>query len=125
VASTIEAAVEEREGSVGAGAPPRTRDLRIASIRPLLPPAILLEELPLSAAAGATVLRARGAVSRILNGEDDRLVVVVGPCSVHDPAAALAYAHRLAPLAEELAADLCVVMRVYFEKPRRRSAGRG
>ena len=98
--------------------PKRTRDLRIASIRPLLPPAILLEELPLSAAAGATVLRARGAVSRILNGEDDRLVVVVGPCSVHDPAAALAYAHRLAPLAEELAADLCVVMRVYFEKPR-------
>jgi len=98
--------------------PQRTRDLRIASIRPLLPPAILLEELPLSPSGAATVLRAREAISRILNGEDDRLIVVVGPCSVHDPAAALAYARRLAPLAQELAPDLCLVMRVYFEKPR-------
>ena len=98
--------------------PQRTRDLRIASIRPLLPPAILLEELPLAPAGAATVLRAREGISRILSGEDDRLLVVVGPCSVHDPAAALDYAGLLAPLAAELAADLCLVMRVYFEKPR-------
>jgi 3-deoxy-7-phosphoheptulonate synthase len=98
--------------------PKRTRDLRIASIRPLLPPAILLEELPLSPVGAETVLRARDEIARILDGADDRLLVVVGPCSVHDPAAALAYAHRLAPLARDLAADLCLVMRVYFEKPR-------
>jgi 3-deoxy-7-phosphoheptulonate synthase len=98
--------------------PQPTRDLRIASIRPLLPPAILLEELPLRAEGATTVLGARDAVSRILDGRDDRLLVVVGPCSVHDPVAALDYAQRLARLAGELAPDLCVVMRVYFEKPR-------
>ena len=95
-----------------------TKDLRVDTIRPLLPPAILLEELPLTEAAAATVGRARDEVTAILHGQDDRLVVVVGPCSIHDPAAALEYADRLAPLAEQLAGDLCVVMRVYFEKPR-------
>ena len=98
--------------------PPRTRDLRIESFRPLLPPAILLEELPLSDRGAATVSRGREAVGRILHGEDDRLVVVVGPCSIHDPAAALDYARRLKAAADALAADLCVIMRVYFEKPR-------
>ena len=101
-----------------AGTAEKIRDVRVAEIRPLLPPAILLEEIPLSATGTATVLGARRAVSDVLNGRDDRLIVVVGPCSVHDPAAALDYAHRLAPLARELEQDLLVVMRVYFEKPR-------
>jgi 3-deoxy-7-phosphoheptulonate synthase len=98
--------------------PIRTKDLRVESIRPLLPPAILLEELPLSDAAALTVSRGRDEVARILRAEDDRLVVVVGPCSIHDPAAALDYGHRLRGLADELAADLRIIMRVYFEKPR-------
>jgi 3-deoxy-7-phosphoheptulonate synthase len=96
----------------------RTRDLRVESFRPLLPPAILLEELPLSEGGAATVTRGRHDVGRILNGHDDRLLVVVGPCSIHDPAAALDYGRRLRTLADEVSADLCVVMRVYFEKPR-------
>jgi len=96
----------------------RTRDLRVESIRPLLPPAILLEELPLSEAAAVTVSRGREEVARILRGEDDRLIVIAGPCSIHDPVAALDYGRRLHRLADELAADLRIVMRVYFEKPR-------
>jgi 3-deoxy-7-phosphoheptulonate synthase len=98
--------------------PIRTKDLRVESIRPLLPPAILLEELPLGDNAAMTVSRGRDEVARILRAEDDRLVVVVGPCSIHDPEAALDYAQRLRGLADELAADLRIVMRVYFEKPR-------
>ena len=93
-------------------------DLRVEHFRPLLPPAILLEELPLGDRGSATVARGREEVSRVLNGDDDRLVIVVGPCSIHDPAAALDYAHRLKTLADDLAGDLCIVMRVYFEKPR-------
>jgi 3-deoxy-7-phosphoheptulonate synthase len=96
----------------------QTRDLRVESFRPLLPPAILLEELPLTERGAATVARGREQVSAILNGRDDRLVVVVGPCSIHDPRAGLEYGARLRALADELAADLCLVMRVYFEKPR-------
>ena len=96
----------------------RTRDLRIESFRPLLPPLILLEELPLSERGSATVTRARRDISRILRGEDDRLVVIVGPCSIHDPGAALEYGRRLRILADEHVTDLCIVMRVYFEKPR-------
>jgi len=96
----------------------KTRDLHVESIRPLLPPAILLEELPLSDRGSQIVSRARREVARILAGEDDRLIVVVGPCSIHDPVAALEYARRLEALADELAEDLRIVMRVYFEKPR-------
>jgi 3-deoxy-7-phosphoheptulonate synthase len=96
----------------------RTRDLRVESFRPLIPPAILLEELPLSEQGSLTVSRGREAVGRILNGQDDRLVVIVGPCSIHDPAAGREYARRLRALADRLGGDLCVVMRVYFEKPR-------
>ena len=96
----------------------RTRDLRVESFRPLLPPAILLEEQPLNERGSETVTRARRDISRILRGEDDRLVVIVGPCSIHDPVAALEYGRRLRKLADEHAADLCIVMRVYFEKPR-------
>src|SRR3954451_19215277 len=97
---------------------PVTSNLRIAGIRPLVPPAILVERLPLPAEGALTVHRTRQEVSRILCGADDRLIVVVGPCSIHDPDAALEYARRLAPLAAELADDLRIVMRVYFEKPR-------
>jgi len=96
----------------------KTSDLRVESIRPLVPPALLLEELPLTEEGSLTVTRARQEVSWILNGRDDRLVVVVGPCSIHDPAAAHDYAVRLTALADELASDLRLVMRVYFEKPR-------
>ena len=114
------AALPGVEAVVGDADPdaPQTRDLRITSIRPLLPPTILLEDMPLPATDAALVSRARGEVIDILEGRDDRLVVVVGPCSIHDPAAALDYAWHLKGLADELAADLCVVMRVYFEKPR-------
>src|SRR5713101_7676255 len=96
----------------------RTSDLRIESYRPLLPPAILLEEIPLGERGAETVARGRADVARILRGEDDRLVVVVGPCSIHDPVAGLEYGRRLKALADTHAPDLCLVMRVYFEKPR-------
>src|SRR5437667_11853338 len=103
----------------------RTRDLRIDSFHPLISPAILLEELPLSEGGSATVARARQEVSRILAAEDDRLVVIVGPCSIHDPAAARDYSGRLKALADRLAGDLCIVMRVYFEKPRTTAGWKG
>ncbi|MBI2205669.1 MAG: 3-deoxy-7-phosphoheptulonate synthase [Candidatus Rokubacteria bacterium] len=96
----------------------KTRDLRVESIRPLIPPAILLEELPLGEDASAGIARARDELRAILAGRDDRLMVVVGPCSIHDPAAALDYGRRLKTLADQLAGDLRLVMRVYFEKPR-------
>lgn len=96
----------------------RTRDLRIESIRPLISPAILLEELPLTEAESVVVSKARDEVVQIMDGEDDRLLVVVGPCSIHDPVAGMDYGRRLKAMADELADDLCIVMRVYFEKPR-------
>nr|WP_020573280.1 3-deoxy-7-phosphoheptulonate synthase [Actinopolymorpha alba] len=96
----------------------QTRDLRISHTRPLLSPALLQDELPLGEDAAAVVIRGREEVTGILAGDDDRLLVVVGPCSVHDRGAALEYAGRLAALAPELTDDLCLVMRVYFEKPR-------
>ena len=95
-----------------------TDDLRIDQLKPLIPPAILMEELPISEAASHTVAAARRALDAILAGEDDRLVVVVGPCSIHDPQAALEYAERLKEKAAALSDALYVVMRVYFEKPR-------
>jgi 3-deoxy-7-phosphoheptulonate synthase len=95
-----------------------TDDVRIKSLRPLLPPAILMEELPAHEQACQVVAKGRRQTAAILKGEDDRLVVVVGPCSIHDPAAGLEYARRLRSIADSFAADLCIVMRVYFEKPR-------
>lgn len=95
-----------------------TSDLRIRATRPLLSPAILEEELPVAAEHAEFVRQARQQVAAVLEGRDERLLVVVGPCSVHDPAAALDYAGRLKPVADRLARDLLVVMRVYFEKPR-------
>jgi 3-deoxy-7-phosphoheptulonate synthase len=96
----------------------RTDDLRIENLRPLISPAILMEDLPLSEAGSATVVNGRKAVAEILSGQDDRLLVVMGPCSIHDPVAGLEYAERLAACHREFAEDLCIVMRVYFEKPR-------
>jgi 3-deoxy-7-phosphoheptulonate synthase len=96
----------------------KTRDLRVEDIKPLVPPAILLEEQPLSDEGSVAVSRHREEVTRILNKQDDRLIVVVGPCSIHDPKAALEYAQRLRTVKDELQNDLCILMRVYFEKPR-------
>ncbi len=95
-----------------------TDDLRIRDITKVLPPKILQGELSVSEAAADTVFHARQEIQRILHGEDDRLLVVVGPCSIHDPVAAVEYADRLVALREELCQDLMIVMRVYFEKPR-------
>ena len=95
-----------------------TDDLRIAEIRPLLAPAILLEDIPLTEDASATVSRTRGEIDAVLRGEDRRLVVICGPCSIHDVDAALEYGERLKQQASRLASDLLIVMRVYFEKPR-------
>ena len=97
---------------------PVTDDLRILDIKELLPPAQVLAELPASPLARQCTHAARQAVHRILHGADDRLVVIIGPCSIHDPQAALDYARRLKAEAARLDADLLVVMRVYFEKPR-------
>ena len=94
------------------------RNVRVESVRPLLSPAILMEEVPAGEAGTRTVLEGRGHVSRILRGDDDRALALVGPCSIHDPVAALEYAARLKKVAQELEGDVCVVMRVYFEKPR-------
>jgi 3-deoxy-7-phosphoheptulonate synthase len=99
-------------------APQKTDDLRVSRIRPLIPPAVLIDELPVDDAAAAVIAGARRAAGRVLRGEDDRLLVVVGPCSIHDVAAARDYASRLVAEAARLADDLLVVMRVYFEKPR-------
>jgi len=95
-----------------------TDDLRIAQLRPLIPPAILMEELPLSEKASQTVAATRRALDAILTEEDDRLAVVVGPCSIHDPEAALEYGRFLLETATALSGELCIIMRVYFEKPR-------
>jgi len=95
-----------------------TSDLRIRAVRPMLSPAILLEEVPATPAASDLVARTRRDVEASLMGEDPRLVVVVGPCSIHDEAAALEYAGRLKEYAELYQDDLIVLMRCYFEKPR-------
>jgi 3-deoxy-7-phosphoheptulonate synthase len=96
----------------------RTDDLRIGAVRALIAPQLLLEELPVDATALATVANARHAIHRVLHGADDRLLAIVGPCSIHDAQAALEYARRLRSLSARHEHDLLIVMRVYFEKPR-------
>lgn len=93
-------------------------DLRINDIKELLPPVALLEKFPATERAAKTVSCARSAIHNILRGSDDRLLVVIGPCSIHDTKAAKEYAGRSLALREELSGELEVVMRVYFEKPR-------
>ena len=95
-----------------------TEDLRIESTADVITPAQVHQEFPVSAKAAQLVDATRTQISKILSADDDRLLVVVGPCSIHDTTAAREYASRLAVLREELASDLLVVMRVYFEKPR-------
>src|SRR5699024_5676841 len=96
----------------------QTDDIRINEIKELLPPIAVLEKYPATAQASATVFESRHAIHRILTDEDDRLLVVIGPCSIHNVEAALEYGERLKGLREKYAAQLEVVMRVYFEKPR-------
>jgi 3-deoxy-7-phosphoheptulonate synthase len=96
----------------------RIDDVRIAAVRALAAPALLDEELPSTPEIEDLVERTRAAIAAVLQGRDDRLVAVVGPCSIHDHETALDYAQRLKALADELAPELLVVMRVYFEKPR-------
>ena len=96
----------------------RIDDTRIKAVRPLITPALLQEWLPTPDATQALVEGSRAAISRVLHGQDDRLVVVVGPCSIHDHGQAMDYARQLKAQAEALQDDLLVVMRVYFEKPR-------
>lgn len=98
--------------------PPHIDDLRITAVRTLVTPASLEALLPASYVIQATVESSRGAISRVLHGQDDRLIVVVGPCSIHDHDQAMAYARLLKTQADALADDLLIVMRVYFEKPR-------
>ena len=95
-----------------------TDDVRIREIKELAPPAHLLREFPVSDKASTVTYECRQAIHRVLHGMDDRLLVVIGPCSIHDPRAALEYARRLAAERERFAGELEIVMRVYFEKPR-------
>ena len=96
----------------------QTDDLRIKEIREVVAPNTVHDECPITEEGSKTVFEAREAIHKILHGEDDRLLVITGPCSVHDTGAALEYARKLKAVAEELTDDLVVVMRVYFEKPR-------
>jgi len=96
----------------------QTHDLRVGRYRPLVPPKALKEELPVDEASTRTVISGRKNIEDILNGRDRRLLVIVGPCSIHDEAAALEYAERLNKVRKKVAPTLCVIMRVYFEKPR-------
>ena len=96
----------------------RIDDTRIGAVRPLITPALLQEWLPATEQALALVESSRAALSRVLHGQDDRLIVVVGPCSIHDHDQAMEYARQLKVQADALSQDLLVVMRVYFEKPR-------
>jgi 3-deoxy-7-phosphoheptulonate synthase len=101
------------------------RDRRIERVSPLTTPKSLIERLPLDTAAAEIVVKGRADTHAILQGSDDRLLVVVGPCSVHDAKAGLEYAGLLSAKASELAADLCIAMRVYFEKPRTTTGWKG
>jgi 3-deoxy-7-phosphoheptulonate synthase len=93
-------------------------DLGVISQDPLIPPQILQMEIPLTSTSRTTIFNARKQAARILRGEDDRLIVIVGPCSIHDTKAAIEYGERLLQLRPELEGELLILMRVYFEKPR-------
>ena len=95
-----------------------TDNVRIISSAPMVSPNTLIERLPLSEKAASVVVNARNTIKNILYGNDNRLMVLVGPCSIHDTKAAMEYAQNLSKLKDELSEDLFIVMRVYFEKPR-------
>ncbi|MBX2867907.1 MAG: 3-deoxy-7-phosphoheptulonate synthase [Acidiferrobacterales bacterium] len=96
----------------------KTDDLRIADVSPVINPHMLFEQIPSTEAAAKTTLDTRDQIQEILSGEDDRLLVIVGPCSIHDTNAAMDYANKLMTVKKSLEKDLLIVMRVYFEKPR-------
>ena len=96
----------------------KTDDLRICGVKEVIAPVQVHEELPLTEVAAQTTAQARSAVHTILKKQDDRVLVIIGPCSIHDPVAALDYAQRLKAIKDKLADDLLIIMRVYFEKPR-------
>lgn len=103
----------------------QTDDVRIDKIKELLPPIALLEKFPITKNASETVFRSRNAIEKILNGEDQRLLLIVGPCSIHDPEAALEYGAKLVEFKNRYQDTLEIVMRVYFEKPRTRIGWKG
>ncbi|NEE00903.1 3-deoxy-7-phosphoheptulonate synthase [Phytoactinopolyspora halotolerans] len=115
---TQQSSAESRDDAAHSHGAGSTGDLRVTGFQPLTPPRDLLTELPLDDTHAELVRRTRAEVRDIVTGADDRLLVVVGPCSVHDRDAALDYARLLAPVADRLGSDLRIVMRVYFEKPR-------
>jgi 3-deoxy-7-phosphoheptulonate synthase len=123
--ATVEKGGDRMVIGMQSGAQDRVRDLRIGRIVELVPPAMLLADLPLGGEREKAVVRRRGEVGSVLSREDDRLLVVVGPCSVHDVDAALDYAGRLSRVSGELEDDLVIAMRVYFEKPRTTTGWKG
>lgn len=96
----------------------QTDDLRILDIKEVSPPDVIHAEFPITESVTETIFDTRNAIHHILHGQDDRLLVIIGPCSIHDPEAAMEYAQKLKNLRDELAGDLLIIMRVYFEKPR-------
>ncbi len=96
----------------------QTDDVRIREIKELLPPVAILEKYPVTETASATTFASRQAIHNMLRDEDDRLLVIIGPCSIHDPKAALEYGQKIKVLREQYKDTLEIVMRVYFEKPR-------
>lgn len=96
----------------------KTDDVRIHAVTELLPPIAHLYELPISEQASELVYNTRRQIADLVSGKDNRLLVIIGPCSIHDPKAAMEYAQRLLPLRKKYEKELLIVMRVYFEKPR-------
>jgi 3-deoxy-7-phosphoheptulonate synthase len=120
IVSRIDNPTRDQEAGVADSTQDITRidDTRIGAVRPLISPALLLDELPCPPGVQALVEKSRVEIADVLHGRDDRLVVVVGPCSIHDHGQAMEYAHKLKTAADALRDDLLIVMRVYFEKPR-------
>ncbi|MCX2747135.1 3-deoxy-7-phosphoheptulonate synthase [Arthrobacter sp. MI7-26] len=116
--TSIAAEPSTHNADVGTAAAQSTSNLRVSRFEPLPTPQDIIAELPLDSRASAVVERGRDGVRAIMDGVDDRLLVIVGPCSIHDPKAGLEYARRLVSQAEKHKEDLLIVMRAYFEKPR-------
>ena len=103
----------------------QTDDVRINKVKELLPPVAVLERFPATETASSTTFNARNAIHNMLKDEDDRLLVIIGPCSIHDPKAAIEYGERLKELSDAVDRSLFIVMRAYFEKPRTTTGWKG